>query len=97
MAGQGFTAARLGDRFVTVKGVAEREVEADLAVWTIQFSAGGNQLAEVQRTIDRNLELTLGSWKAIRSRRTWSRSRACEWWTPRRTPISRARSTAVSR
>jgi hypothetical protein len=59
MAGRGFTAARLGDRFVTVKGVAEREVEADLAVWTIQFSAGGNQLAEVQRSIDRNLELTL--------------------------------------
>lgn len=59
MAGQGFTAARLGDRFVTVKGVAEREVEADLAVWTIQFSAGGNNLADVQRTLDRNLQLTL--------------------------------------
>jgi hypothetical protein len=59
MAGQGFTAARLGDRFVTVKGVAEREVEADLAVWTIQFSAGGNELSAVQRTLDRNLQLTL--------------------------------------
>jgi|SRR5690606_20119726 len=58
-AGQGFAEARLGDRFVTVKGVAEREVEADLAVWTIQFSAGGNQLAEVQRTVDRNLQATM--------------------------------------
>jgi hypothetical protein len=59
MAGRGFTAARLGDRFVTVKGVAEREVEADLAVWTIQFSAGGNELSAVQGTLDRNLQLTL--------------------------------------
>jgi hypothetical protein len=58
MAGRGFAEARLGDRFVTVKGVAEREVEADLAVWTLQFSAGGNDLAAVQRTIARNLELT---------------------------------------
>ena len=57
MAGRGFAEARLGDRFVTVKGVAEREVEADLAVWTLQFSAGGNDLVAVQRTIARNLEL----------------------------------------
>lgn len=59
MAGKGVTEARLGDRFVTVKGMAEREVEADLAVWTLQFSAGGNDLAAVQRTVARNLELTL--------------------------------------
>lgn len=59
LVGRGFTEARLGDRFATVKGVAEREVEADLAVWTIQFSAGGNNLAEVQRTVARNLQLTM--------------------------------------
>lgn len=59
MAGRGFTEARLGDRFVTVKGVAEQEVEADLAVWTIQFSAGGNDLGTVQRTVDGNLDLTM--------------------------------------
>lgn len=59
MAGKGFAEARLGDRFVTVKGVSEREVEADLAVWSLQFSAGGNDLAAVQRTVARNLELTL--------------------------------------
>jgi len=57
--GQGFTESRLGDRFATVKGVAERDVEADLAVWTIQFSAGGNNLAEVQRTVARNQQLTM--------------------------------------
>jgi hypothetical protein len=59
LVGRGFTESRLGDRFVTVKGVAEREVEADLAVWTIQFSAGGNDLAEVQRTVERNQQLTM--------------------------------------
>jgi hypothetical protein len=59
LVGRGFTESRLGDRFVTVKGVAEREVEADLAVWTIQFSSGGNDLAEVQRTVLRNQQLTL--------------------------------------
>lgn len=59
MAGQGFADARLDDRFVTVKGVSERDVEADLAVWTLQFSAGGNDLSAVQRTVARNLELTL--------------------------------------
>jgi hypothetical protein len=59
LVGRGFTEARLGDRFATVKGVAERDVEADLAVWTIQFSAGGNNLAEVQRTVARNQQLTM--------------------------------------
>ncbi|MEQ1855011.1 MAG: SIMPL domain-containing protein [Longimicrobiales bacterium] len=59
LVGRGFTEARLGDRFATVKGVAERDVEADLAVWTIQFSAGGNNLGEVQRTVVRNLQLTM--------------------------------------
>jgi uncharacterized protein len=59
LAGRGFADARLGDRFVTVKGVAERDVEADLAVWNIQFAAGGNDLAAVQRTIAGNVEMTL--------------------------------------
>jgi hypothetical protein len=59
LTGRGFTEARLGDRFVTVKGVSERDVEADLAIWTIQFTAGGNDLGAVQRTIAGNVELTL--------------------------------------
>lgn len=59
LVGRGFQEARLGDRFVTVKGVAEREVEADLAVWNIQFTAGGNDLTAVQRTIAGNVEMTL--------------------------------------
>ena len=49
--GRGFVAARTGDRFVTVKGVAEREVKADLALWPMRFVATSNQLAEAQQKI----------------------------------------------
>ncbi|MBW7471292.1 SIMPL domain-containing protein [Marinobacter sp. M216] len=44
----GLTDLRTGDRYVTVKGVAEREVDADLALWPIRFVATGNTLAEAQ-------------------------------------------------
>ncbi|MDZ7694220.1 MAG: SIMPL domain-containing protein [Balneolaceae bacterium] len=48
--------ARTGDRFVTVKGVSERDVMADVALWPIRFVAAGNNLEAVQRKIqqDRN-------------------------------------------
>lgn len=49
--GQGFVDARSADRFVTVKGLAEREVTADLAVWPLRFLATGDDLAAVQAEI----------------------------------------------
>ncbi len=49
--GNGFYAARFGDRYVSVKGLAERHVKADLAVWPVRFVASGNQLDQVQATI----------------------------------------------
>jgi uncharacterized protein len=49
--GRGFVAARAGERYVTVKGVAEREVKADLALWPMRFVATSNQLAEAQQKI----------------------------------------------
>lgn len=54
--GSGFVEARTGDRFVTVKGISERDVMADMALWPIRFVAAGNDLKAVQQKIqqDRN-------------------------------------------
>ncbi|TYC57225.1 SIMPL domain-containing protein [Marinobacter sp. BW6] len=46
--GNGLTDLRTGDRYVTVKGVAEREVSADLALWPIRFVATGASLSGAQ-------------------------------------------------
>jgi hypothetical protein len=58
--GKGFSKFRMADRYVTVKGLAEKDVQADLAVWPIRFSATGNDLAEVQGEIERNKALVTG-------------------------------------
>ena len=43
--GGGFLKSRLDDRFVTVKGISEREVQADLALWPLRYVATGNELS----------------------------------------------------
>lgn len=52
MIGRGLFAARASERVVTVKGLAEREVPANLAMWPIVFSTTGNDLVAVQGTLD---------------------------------------------
>ncbi|MBQ4359101.1 MAG: SIMPL domain-containing protein [Proteobacteria bacterium] len=47
----GFGTIAKPDRTVTVRGLAEREVAADLAVWQMRFSLGGNDLKELQKDI----------------------------------------------
>ena len=39
------------ERSVSVRGLAEREVDADLAVWNMSFSMGENSLESMQRSI----------------------------------------------
>lgn len=52
--GDGLLRARMADRSVTVRGLAEREVTADLATWTISYSARSANLSEAQNDIDRD-------------------------------------------
>lgn len=38
---------RLGDRYVTVKGLAERTVKSDLAIWNLSFRSSGDDFKTV--------------------------------------------------
>jgi hypothetical protein len=55
--GRGVENAKTGDRGVTVRGLSERIVKADLAVLPLRFAAAGDSLAEVQAKVDANLLL----------------------------------------
>jgi uncharacterized protein len=37
-------AMRLGDRYVTVRGLAERTVKSDLAIWPLDYKEAGDDL-----------------------------------------------------
>lgn len=50
--GDGLRRARMADRSVTVRGLAERDVTADLATWTIAYAEQGTELGAVQSAID---------------------------------------------
>lgn len=56
LAGQGLVRARTVDRFVTVRGLAEREVRADLALWPLRVVAADNDLARAQGQVRTNLQ-----------------------------------------
>jgi len=45
--GSEIKAIRLGDRYVTVKGLVERNVKSDLAIWPLSYKEAGNVLASV--------------------------------------------------
>ena len=49
--GNGLLRAKAADRSVTVRGLAERDVVADLATWVIGYSAQGSDLDAVQADI----------------------------------------------
>ena len=51
--------ARQLDRSVSVKGLAEREVMADLAIWPLNFTEGSNDLAEIEKSISTKSEVVI--------------------------------------
>lgn len=55
--GGGFRAGRAADRYVTVKGAVEREVEANLALWPLQLVTAANDLGAAQGEARRRVEL----------------------------------------
>lgn len=50
--GDGLVRAKDADRSVTVRGLAEREVTADLATWTISYSSTASDLQSAQSEVD---------------------------------------------
>jgi uncharacterized protein len=49
--GSGIRAFRSADRFVSVKGIAEKQVKADLALWPLRITATSNTLPDAQARI----------------------------------------------
>lgn len=50
--GDGLRRAKIAERSVTVRGVSERDVTADLATWTISFSEEGRELRPVNDLVE---------------------------------------------
>src|SRR5262244_779952 len=47
MLGSQIKATRLSDRYVTVKGLVERRVKSDLAIWPLSYKEAGDDLSAV--------------------------------------------------
>ena len=54
--GKGIERFRLADRTVTVKGLAERDVKSDFAVWTLSFRRAANEFSAVQQALTADRE-----------------------------------------
>ncbi|WP_417610943.1 SIMPL domain-containing protein [Parasphingorhabdus sp.] len=63
--GDGLLRAKMADRSVTVRGLAEREVTADLATWTIAYSAQSTDLQSAQADIDRDTTAITAFFKEL--------------------------------
>ena len=51
--GDGLRRSKMAEhRTVTVRGVSERNVTADLATWTVDFSHQGSDFSSVQQSVD---------------------------------------------
>lgn len=63
--GDGLLRAKEADRSVTVRGLAERDVTANLATWTISYSSSSNDLSEAQAKVRRDTETIKGFFKDL--------------------------------
>jgi hypothetical protein len=59
--GDGLRRSKMAEhRTVTVRGVSERDVTADLATWSINFSHQGDDLGSVQQSVDQQARAVRG-------------------------------------
>ena len=58
--GEGFVQGRTADRFVSVKGLSEREVQADIALWPIRFVVTDDELTRAQAGVKRSERAVMG-------------------------------------
>jgi hypothetical protein len=63
--GDGLLRAKDAERAVTVRGLAERDVTADLATWTISYSASATDLGEAQAKMRRDTQAIEGFFKEL--------------------------------
>jgi len=83
--GDGLRRSKMAEhRTVTVRGVSERNVTADLATWSVSFSHEGSELAPVQQSVDQQASAIRAFFERAGFR-------------PRTSPTARCRSTANSR
>jgi uncharacterized protein len=60
---QGLERFRMSDRSVTVKGLAEKDVESDFAIWTLGFRRAGADFGSVQKALAADREKVLAFLK----------------------------------
>src|SRR4026208_542365 len=53
--GSGFARMRTSDRYVTVKGISERQVKADLAIWPLHLVAANDDLSKAHAQISESV------------------------------------------
>lgn len=57
LVGKGINSFAEKDRYVTVKGLAEREVMANHVVWPLPYNNAGNNLEELYNTVEKNRDI----------------------------------------
>lgn len=54
---------RMADRSISVKGLAEKDVQSDFAIWTLNFRRAGSEFADVQQALSGDREKVLAFLK----------------------------------
>lgn len=62
--GKGFTDARALERVVNVKGLSERDVPADVAIWPLQLNVADNDLGALVATVEKQKAMVQAFLKA---------------------------------